>query len=355
MSQFIKCLIEQIDLITTTRGTGAFSIFSLLRTEFEKMTFEVRHQITVSDQRNDSSKIFEISNFFLERGFFKFALSGNSYFCKNPDEPDSVLAVMNASGNVIGFKIAGNHDTISKIHEELKENFPNEGIIVQLAGIPFPGKPYSTLDHYLETSAFKPIHPSFYPSLKIEPDAYFDAFFKSNRNILLLIGQPGTGKTTFLRNMIQKQKAEAMIVYDVEIMNSRQPLEHFIHSYNNLLVIEDADTILSKRTDGNNLMSYLLNMSDGIAANNKKIVFSTNLENTDEIDQALMRPGRCFDILHFDLLDAEQAQNVLEDAGLPFRDFSSKPKWTLAEVFNDSEDFLHTKERELSKKTKIGF
>jgi ATP-dependent 26S proteasome regulatory subunit len=42
-------------------------------------------------------------------------------------------------------------------------------------------------------------------------------------------------------------------------------------------------------------MSRFLNISDGlIKLPNKKLVFTTNVTNFENIDSALLRPGRCF-------------------------------------------------------------
>lgn len=47
-------------------------------------------------------------------------------------------------------------------------------------------------------------------------------------------------------------------------------------------------------------MSKSLIISDRIMANsNKKIVFNTNLEKLTAVDSALLRKGRCFDIIKF--------------------------------------------------------
>ena len=66
----------------------------------------------------------------------------------------------------------------------------------------------------------------------------------------------------------------------------------------NILLIEDADTYVKSRESGNELIKRFLNVADGISSDvNKKIVFSTNLPNIKDIDSALIRPGRCFEVL----------------------------------------------------------
>jgi ATP-dependent 26S proteasome regulatory subunit len=97
--------------------------------------------------------------------------------------------------------------------------------------------------------------------------------------------------------------------------------------------MEDADAFLAARKDGNTLMHRFLNMSDGlISAKNKKLVFSTNLPNISDIDEALLRPGRCFDILQFRPLTRAEAQAALDEVGSN-AELPDGNQFTLAELF----------------------
>lgn len=64
------------------------------------------------------------------------------------------------------------------------------------------------------------------------------------------------------------------------------------------------------------------------------------MKNTKEVDSALTRPGRCFDVLEFRLLTADEATYIREQDGLPFVDFheigeeDGIDSWSLAEVLN---------------------
>ena len=64
------------------------------------------------------------------------------------------------------------------------------------------------------------------------------------------------------------------------------------------------------------------------------MIFSTNLPSIRDIDTALVRPGRCFDIVSFDTLTVEEAQKLADRLGvkLPVRDGD---KYSIAEVFNE--------------------
>lgn len=75
-----------------------------------------------------------------------------------------------------------------------------------------------------------------------------------------------------------------------------------------LAVIEDADFLLRPRTDGNPVMGQLLNEVDGVGSHYaRKLVFTTNLASLDDIDAALLRDGRCFGVFDFRKLTIDEA------------------------------------------------
>jgi SpoVK/Ycf46/Vps4 family AAA+-type ATPase len=175
----------------------------------------------------------------------------------------------------------------------------------------------------------------FYPFLEDKTlEQYYDEYMKSKASILILIGPPGTGKTTFLRGLISHTKSNAIVSYDVRVLEDDDFFANFIGKDDSqLLILEDADTFLRPRKDGNHLIMKFLNVGDGlVSSNKKKIVFTTNLPSVKEIDPALIRPGRCFDILNFENLTASQANNVSELLGLEKEPFVNDV--SLAEVFN---------------------
>jgi ATP-dependent 26S proteasome regulatory subunit len=72
-------------------------------------------------------------------------------------------------------------------------------------------------------------------------------------------------------------------------------------------VIEDADHMLMTRSDGNQDLHRFLAIADGVVrAQGRKIIFTTNLPNIRDLDDALLRPGRCFRVVHTRLLGGEE-------------------------------------------------
>ncbi len=62
---------------------------------------------------------------------------------------------------------------------------------------------------------------------------YYDNFMKSNASILLLIGPPGTGKTTFIRGLLQHTNSSAIVTYDASILEKdevKQRMRRLCHA-----------------------------------------------------------------------------------------------------------------------------
>jgi ATP-dependent 26S proteasome regulatory subunit len=77
-------------------------------------------------------------------------------------------------------------------------------------------------------------------------------------------------------------------------------------------VIEDADHLLKARSSGNQDLHRFLGIADGVVrAQGRKIIFTTNLPNITDIDDALLRPGRCFASIHARLLDKLEAERLV--------------------------------------------
>jgi hypothetical protein len=90
-------------------------------------------------------------------------------------------------------------------------------------------------------------------------------------------------------------------------------------------------------------MHRFLTIADGVVrAQGRKIIFSTNLPNVGDLDDALIRPGRCFAHVHVRALTAEEARLLAEElaAGDPEklriagRAFAEGRKRSVAEIYH---------------------
>lgn len=179
------------------------------------------------------------------------------------------------------------------------------------------------------------IIPEFYPTVQDDPKTFMKKYLESGASVLLMAGPPGTGKTTFLRHMIFENQLTAAVVYDESLMQKDSVFQSFLFDESdNVLIIEDADLILTSReVDKNKLMSRFLNISDGlIKLPSKKLIFTTNINDFNKVDQALLRPGRCFGILHTRALSFAEAGIAAKAAGLTAP--TEQREYTVAELFN---------------------
>ena len=177
------------------------------------------------------------------------------------------------------------------------------------------------------------IYPEYYPWFENGPEEYFNRFMESSAPILFISGDPGTGKTSFLRNMIYKAGIDTYVGYDNKLFEHDGMFIDFLMGEATLMLLEDAETIVLPRKSNNSLITRFLNVSDGLLKlPMKKFIFTTNDSNFANVDQALIRPGRCFDSCEFRALTYDETKSAAEKAGVPIP--KKKKDYTLAELFN---------------------
>lgn len=158
-----------------------------------------------------------------------------------------------------------------------------------------------------------------YPALG-EPVAHFiQRYLAAPETILILQGPPGTGKTRLVRAILaaisRRKGASAKVLYtaDRRALESDRIFLQFITGEHDAFVIEDADQILTSRASGNEDMHRFLAVADGIVrAQGRKILFTTNLPNVHDIDEALLRPGRCLGNVRTRALNRAEAISLVE-------------------------------------------
>ncbi|MEJ0086373.1 MAG: AAA family ATPase [Pseudomonadota bacterium] len=153
-----------------------------------------------------------------------------------------------------------------------------------------------------------------YPSLGMPAQQFIARYLDASECVLILLGPPGTGKTRLVRAILSEvsrrkgENAEVMYTADKRALQSDEIFVEFITGSHDAFVIEDTDHLLKARTSGNEEMHRFLAIADGVArSQGRKIIFTTNLPNVTDIDDALVRPGRCFAVQNLRSLAADEA------------------------------------------------
>ena len=178
---------------------------------------------------------------------------------------------------------------------------------------------------------------------------YNDDFYQINDNIIkdlsqkksglhLLHGIPGTGKTSYIKHLINT--IDKRFIYCPSFMVTSLSSPEFItlmleYGTDSVLIIEDAENSLVSRDDErNSAVTNILNLGDGLIGDvaNIQIIatFNTDLSNLDE---ALLRKGRTLNKYEFNKLEVSKLKVLNESLNL---NLDITEPLTLAEFYNSS-------------------
>jgi hypothetical protein len=158
---------------------------------------------------------------------------------------------------------------------------------------------------------------------------------KKKTGLVILHGEPGTGKTTYIRYLASKIRRNIIFISPdmVQHITSPEFIPFLLDNSDSILIIEDAEPALQKRLgDGRTgAVSNILNMTDGLLSDclNISIVATFNT-TTKDIDDALLRKGRLLKAYKFDKLSADKAQSLMKKLG---REDEVKSPMSLAEIY----------------------
>lgn len=162
---------------------------------------------------------------------------------------------------------------------------------------------------------------------------------KKSHGLVLLHGRPGTGKTTFIRHLASRLTKRMIYFppYMASHISSPELIDFLMDQEESILVLEDADNVVSKRMGmESSAISNLLNLSDGLLGQclHIPVICTFNIVHT-ELDEALLRKGRLLGMYEFLPLQTETANRLARKLHL---DTDFHQPVTLAEVYNAGEE-----------------
>lgn len=178
---------------------------------------------------------------------------------------------------------------------------------------------------------------------------------ENGKGLVMLYGEPGTGKTSYIRRIINNVRKRVLYLPpDMATELSNPGLVPFLTDIpNSILIVEDAENVLIKRQGQHNqAISNILNLSDGLIGDCLSIqivaTFNTNLSN---IDEALMRKGRLIAKYEFKQLTSDRVKRLARKLGVKF----DKDSGTIAEIYNAEDmDFSKTARKAIGFKNDNG-
>jgi hypothetical protein len=194
-------------------------------------------------------------------------------------------------------------------------------------------------------------------------------FITGTKGLVLFHGQPGTGKTYYIRHLLRKMTSSKKIVIYMPpnlVDHLVEPgfmtfLSGEIKDWSNdgnfcVLLIEDAEPLLAKRQEGVRIqgVTNLLNMTDGLLNDmlNLQIICTFNVD-LRKLDSALLRPGRLIARKEFKPLSELDANLLAQRLGI--KHHFTKPA-TLGEIYalrKDSSTLIHDVEPDKDASTRV--
>jgi hypothetical protein len=195
----------------------------------------------------------------------------------------------------------------------------------------------------IDPKDFNFINKKYYPY--IDTDIMFDQFFTGKDNILFIVGETGVGKSKLAslaikhayenthilpynkydgETKLENQYVNVVNVKSSDVLINDEFWQNLEFENFDFVIIDDLDFMLSKRDNDimttedskkNTFLNQFLSFTDGFQQKKTKFIITTN-QNHDEIDSALLRKGRLFDVLELRSLNKAEALVIWENNNL---------------------------------------
>ncbi len=169
---------------------------------------------------------------------------------------------------------------------------------------------------------------------------------KNKNGLILLHGKYGTGKTYYLRHLINTigRKFIYFPLNMIESIGSPSFIPFIAEHQNSVLILEDCESILVKRENSpcnSSAISNLLNIGDGLLSDALNInvicTFNTGIKN---VDDAILRKGRLIASYEFKELEIAKAQQLSNSIG---QQVSISCPMSVSEIYNINNQSFETR------------
>jgi SpoVK/Ycf46/Vps4 family AAA+-type ATPase len=160
----------------------------------------------------------------------------------------------------------------------------------------------------------------------------------------ILEGEPGTGKTTFIRHLIHQLRRTHRFYYlpanQLELLSAPNLVQFWIRESHDaerlakVIVVEDAEPLLMPRArDNHDQLSNFLNIADGLPGEFLKLHLVCTINcKIDKLDPAVTRTGRLIAYRNFRRLNRAEASRLAlaKNLTIPVQE-----SYLLAEIYNE--------------------
>lgn len=179
--------------------------------------------------------------------------------------------------------------------------------------------------------------------------------YEDGKGLVLLHGVPGTGKTSFIKHLINVIEKDIIFIptHMVESISSPSFIPFLIDRPNSILVIEDAERVLLNREtqqSSSSGVSNILNLTDGSLDILSIQIIATFNTPKNNIDPALLRKGRLIAEWEFKELSVENSNALLNNM-FPDKNYITNKSMTLTDIYNFEEEQYKVQ----NERTQIGF
>jgi hypothetical protein len=177
---------------------------------------------------------------------------------------------------------------------------------------------------------------------------------KNDKGIILLHGQHGTGKTSYIKyltSLIDDKDILFIPPSMAEMLSDPSMIPFLMDHRDSILIIEDAERVIGDRESGNVSsagVSNVLNLTDGILGDCLSIqIIATFNMRKENIDKALLRKGRLIAEHKFEKLNLDDTNKLLKHLE---KGTEVKEGMTLADIYN-----IDVEVHKTIKTSKLGF